>query len=121
MHATPSPTTVLCDGSCPICSREISHYKTMKSVGEICWVDVSIPTFVGPTGQSKEVLIKRFHVIKPNGELVSGAAAFVHLWERLPRWSGLARLARIPVFLNVFEFGYTKFLVVRPKLQRMFN
>jgi len=121
MHAMPSPTTVLYDGSCPICCREISHYKTMDSVGAICWVDVSAPTFVGPPGQSRDVLMQRFHVIKSSGELVCGAAAFVHLWEQLPRWRGLAKLAQIPFVLNVLEFGYTKFLVVRPKLQRIFN
>lgn len=81
----------------------------MDSVGEICWVDVSAPTFVGPPGPSKYVLMQRFHLVEPNGELASGVAAFVHLWEQLPRCIGLARWARIPFVLNVLEFQPTTF------------
>ena len=33
--------TVLYDGSCPICSREISQYKKSDSSVHIRWLDVS--------------------------------------------------------------------------------
>ena len=121
MQAAPSLTTVLYDGSCPICSREINQYKKGDPLGEICWLDVSSPKFVAPLGQSKEALMKRFHVVKPNGELISGAAAFVHLWEQLPGWKNLARLGRLPGMLSLLEFGYEKFLSFRPKLQKIFS
>jgi len=63
----------------------------------------------------------RFHVITSNNELVSGAAAFVHLWQQLPGWRNLARLARLPGILNLMEFGYKKFLIFRPRIQKIFS
>ncbi len=119
---TPNTTasTVLYDGSCPLCTAEINQYKKISLDGKINWVDVSASEFVPPAGQSKEALMQRFHAIKPNGELVSGAAAFVHVWEQLPGWSRLASVAKVPGALDVMEFGYEKFLKIRPKVQSLF-
>jgi len=119
MQAAARPTTVLYDGSCPICSREIQQYKKGDPQGQICWLDVSSPKFVAPTGHSQEALMRRFHVMRSDGSIVSGAAAFVHLWEQLPGWKQLARLGRIPGILNLMEFGYETFLYFRPKLQKI--
>ena len=119
----PIPNTtvsiVLYDGSCPLCTVEINQYKKISLDGKINWVDVSSSEFVPPAGQSKEALMQRFHVIKPNGDLVSGAAAFVHVWEQLPGWSRLATVAKVPGALDVMEFGYDKFLKIRPKIQSL--
>jgi predicted DCC family thiol-disulfide oxidoreductase YuxK len=120
MQSTLTPTSVLYDGSCPICSREIAKYKKGDPLGQICWLDVSSANFVAPMGPSQEALMQRFHVIRPDGSIVSGAAAFVHVWEQLPSWRNLARLGRIPGMLNLMEFGYEMFLYFRPKLQRIF-
>lgn len=65
--------------------------------------------------------MQRFHVIKPDGDLVSGAAAFVHVWEQLPRWRRLAALTKIPGALSVMELGYTNFLKIRPRVQSLFK
>lgn len=118
---TPNTTasTVLYDGSCPLCTVEINQYKKISLDGKINWVDVSSSEFVPPAGQSKEALMQRFHVIKPNGDLVSGAAAFVHVWEQLPGWNRLAKVAQVPGALDVMEFGYDKFLKIRPKIQSL--
>ena len=110
---------MLYDGSCPLCTVEINQYKKISLDGEINWVDVSSSEFVPPVGQSKEALMQRFHVIKPNGDLVSGAAAFVHVWEQLPGWNRLATVAKVPGALDVMEFGYDKFLKIRPKIQSL--
>ena len=112
-------STVLYDGSCPLCTVEINQYKKISLDGKINWVDVSSSEFVPPAGQSKEALMQRFHVIKPNGDLVSDAAAFVHVWEQLPGWSRLATVAKVPGALDVMEFGYDKFLKIRPKIQSL--
>lgn len=121
MQSTAKPTTVLYDGSCPICSREIEQYKKADPHGDICWLDVSSPKFVAPLGQNTEALMQRFHVIKPDGSIVSGAAAFVHLWEQLPGWRNLARVVRLPGMLNLMDFGYEKFLRFRPTFQKIFS
>jgi ubiquinone biosynthesis monooxygenase Coq7 len=118
---TTTATTVLYDGSCPICTREIQHYQKGAMQADICWVNVAAPDFSVPSGQSKEALMQRFHVITETGEWVSGAAAFVHLWEQLPTWKKWARVARIPGLLPLMEFGYNLFLFARPKLQKLFT
>ena len=63
-------TTVLFDGSCPLCTAEINQYKLITPAGSIKWVDVSTPEFTAPAGLSREELMQRFHVIKPNGDLI---------------------------------------------------
>lgn len=60
-------------------------------------------------------------MIKPNGDLVSGAAAFVHVWEQLPGWRQLASVAKIPGALDIMDFGYEKFLKIRPSVQSFFK
>jgi len=62
--------------------------------------------------------MQRFHVIRPDGSIISGVAAFAHLWEQLPGWRYLAYLSRLPGMLNLMEFAYEKFLIFRPVLQK---
>jgi len=71
-------------------------------------------------GQTQASLMQRFHVVQPNGELLSGAAAFVSVWEKLPKFRYLAALSKWPGMLNIMEFGYVNFLKIRPRLQALF-
>jgi len=114
-----SGSTVFFDGSCPICTAEINQYKVLIPITEIRWVDVTEPNFTPPDGQTKERLMQRFHVLNNNGELISGAAAFVYLWEQLPGWRRLAVIAKIPGALDLMEFGYKAFLKIRPQVQSL--
>lgn len=106
------------DGSCPMCRREIAVYQNITPDQPIAWVDVSKPDTPLPQGQSKEQLMARFHTRTAQGELLSGAAAFVHVWAQLPGWRVLAWLAKVPGMLWLMEKAYTGFLPVRPKIQR---
>jgi predicted DCC family thiol-disulfide oxidoreductase YuxK len=111
---------VLYDGSCPLCALEIQQYQKITPNAPIHWVDVSSPEFTPPLGQTKASLMQRFHVIQPNGEMVSGAAAFVTVWEKLPKFRYLAALSKLPGMLSAMEFGYVGFLKIRPQLQAFF-
>jgi hypothetical protein len=51
--------------------------------------------------------------------LVSGARAFVAIWETLPAWKGLARVARLPGVIISLEGAYRLFLPARPLLSRI--
>jgi predicted DCC family thiol-disulfide oxidoreductase YuxK len=65
--------------------------------------------------------MKRFHVRASDGRVLSGAAAFVEVWTRLPRWRWVARNASLPGALIALELGYRIFLPVRPFLSRLFG
>lgn len=121
MPADKAPSTVFYDGSCPLCTLEVQQYQKITPQGQIAWVDVSCPAFRPPAGLSQEALMRRFHALKPDGEWVSGAAAFVHIWAQLPGWRHLAQLAKIPGVLRLMELGYVQFLKVRPRIQSWFK
>lgn len=126
----PAPTdadtlTVLYDGACPLCRREIAHYQALAgaSGGDpaapvVRFADVSDPDVSLPPQRTRAQLLRRFHVQRADGTLVDGAAAFVALWARLPGWRWLARLARVPGVTLLLEAAYRAFLPLRPTLQR---
>jgi len=121
MEAEPSKSTVYFDGSCPLCRAEIDHYRRNDASGALCFIDISKPDASIPAGLTQRRAMQRFHVRAGNGELLSGAAAFVEVWARLPRWRWAARAAAFPGVIAVLEFGYRLFLPVRPYISRLFG
>lgn len=106
--------TVYFDGGCPLCSREIAHYRQLSGAQEISWVDAASCTDATLVpGINRSDLLKRFHVQEADGTIVSGAAAFVAIWRRLPAFSWLAALASHPSAMAVLDTGYELFLSVR--------
>lgn len=114
-------STLYFDGSCPLCRAEIGYYQAKDRAGSLCFVDVSEPSAKGPEGMTRERAMERFHVRAPNGQILSGAAAFVAVWARLPGWRWAARAAALPGVLTVLECGYRLFLPVRPHISRLFG
>lgn len=111
--------TVLYDGACPLCRREIALYRGANATQPLAFVDVSGAAAGLPPGVERARLLARFHVQRPDGMLVDGARGFVALWAVLPGWRWLARLARVPGVTPLLEAGYVAFLRLRPALQRM--
>jgi predicted DCC family thiol-disulfide oxidoreductase YuxK len=120
----PQPLTVLYDGSCPLCRREIAVYRGLQPLqpgAPVCFADVSDAALPVPPGTTRPQLLARFHVRRGDGELLSGAAAFLAflaLWAALPGWRWLAWLGRVPGAAWTMERGYRVFLRWRPALQR---
>lgn len=122
-HAPTEPLTVLYDGGCPLCRREIGHVQKLasgQSDSALCFVDISAEG-PGPacTTAERATLLARFHVERADGSRLHGAAAFVAMWQRLPGWRHLARLAQLPGMLTLLEWAYRGFLHLRPHLQRL--
>ncbi len=111
--------SVYFDGSCPLCTREIAFYRRMKGADAISWVDASQSAEweVAP-GLTKSAALSRFHVVTPNGELLSGAAAFSRIWLELPRFRWLGSLTQNAPIAWLLEHAYRGFLLLRPRLQR---
>lgn len=122
MNPTPpqEPLTVLYDGDCPLCRREIAHLQGLAqrhADGALCFVDIS-QAQACPAAE-RDLLLARLHVERADGTRLSGAAAFVAMWSRLPGWRWLARLARLPGMLRLLEWAYRAFLHLRPALQAL--
>lgn len=119
----PEPLTILYDGACPLCQREIAHAKRLaekRKDSALCFVDISPGGDNAATvATDRAKLLARFHVERADGSRLDGAAAFVAMWSRLPGWRWLAWLAQIPGVLALFELVYRGFLYVRPWLQRL--
>ena len=120
-----SPLTVLYDGACPLCRREIGLYRGLQPLQSdmpVCFADVSNAAFplplALPPGTTREQLLARFHVRGRDGQLLSGAQAFLALWAALPGWRWLALAGRLPGAAWVMEHTYRLFLRWRPTLQR---
>lgn len=119
--APPPVLTVLYDGGCPLCRREIAHVQSLAAQrpdSALCFIDVCAPDNALPPDEQAK-LLARFHVQRADGHRLDGAAAFVAMWERLPGWRWLARMARLPGALAALEWAYVGFLRVRPRLQAL--
>ena len=120
LHTTPA-LTVLYDGACPLCRREIGVYRAMQPLqpnSPVCFADISDAAVPLPLGTTREQLLARFHVQGRDGELLSGAQAFLRLWAAFPGWRWLALVGRLPGASWAMERIYRLFLRGRPTLQR---
>jgi len=116
-----SKSTLYFDASCPLCQAEIRYYRRKDQVGALCFVDISEASAVTPEGITQQRAMKRFHVRAGDGRVLSGAAAFVEVWNRLPELRWAARAAALPGALAALELGYRIFLPVRPFISRLFG
>lgn len=115
---TGAPLTVWYDGACPLCRREIALYRGLRSQAPVCYADLGDAAQPLPAGATREQLLARLHVRRPDGALLSGAQAFLALWAALPGWRWLALAGRLPGVAWVLERAYRLFLRLRPALQR---
>ena len=114
-------STAFFDGACPMCRAEIGYYRRNDQEGALCFVDVSETGAATPEGITQKRAMERFHVRTRDGQVLSGAAAFVEVWTHLPKWRWAARAASLPGALAALELGYRMFLPVRPFISRVFG
>ncbi len=107
-------TTIYYDGACPICSREIAQYRRARGADRLDFIDVATCDLatLGPD-LTRAAALARMHVRTADGQMVSGAAAFAALWQSLPGWAWLGRIAASRPVLPLLERGYTGFLRLR--------
>ncbi|WP_372055976.1 DUF393 domain-containing protein [Tistrella mobilis] len=118
--SSPVPAcTLLHDGSCPLCAREVALYRRLAPEdGRVGFLDVSAEDGRPlPAGIDRRRAMARLHLITADGRVETGARAMLTLWQQLPGFRVAARLLRIPPLPWLLEIGYRGFLVVRPQLQ----
>lgn len=106
------PLTIVYNGSCPVCRREILHYADQApAAAGLAWLDAAAdPAAAAALGVSGDDAFRRLHAVGPDGRGLAGIAAFIVLWERLPKWRWLARLVRRPGVRSVAEVVYERVL-----------
>ena len=83
----------------------------------VAFVDVSsasVPDVAA--GLSRDAAMRRFHVRRADGEMLSGAAAFLELWSRSPRLAWLKRFASRPTLVSALDRFYAGLLIIRPAI-----
>lgn len=63
-------------------------------------------------------LLARFHA-REDGVMLDGAAAFAAMWRAIPILRPIGLAAKRPWVLAILERVYRRFLMVRPRLQRL--
>jgi predicted DCC family thiol-disulfide oxidoreductase YuxK len=110
--------TLYYDGLCPLCSREIAHYRK-KAVGDaLSFIDITDPQFDAAAHGLDAKRIHRVMHVKIGDELRTGVDAFIAVWEAIPSYHGMAKAARLPGLHGLLTLGYHIFATVRPWLPR---
>ena len=101
-----SYTTVLFNGDCKICNKEICVYQTYGA-GRGLAIDFKDINAIdlAPFGLTRNETARQLHVIK-NYELFKGVKAFVVLWNEMPRYRFLAKIFSLPLVTDVAQFFY---------------
>lgn len=101
--------TILYNGACPVCRREIDHYRRLdqEDAQDLAFTDISQSTpTLDQLGLAQDAARRRLHVLDADGELLVGIPAFAAIWDRLPRYRWLAAIVRLPVLRNVLPWIY---------------
>lgn len=100
---------VLYNAACPVCRREIEHYRRLDrtEMKALNFVDINeADENLLPSAFTEDDLKRRLHVIDSDGRLLSGIPAFAAIWERLPRYRWLSTPARLPVLGRLLSWIY---------------
>jgi predicted DCC family thiol-disulfide oxidoreductase YuxK len=112
--STSSKPIVFFDGDCPLCRREIAHYRRLRGADGLVWVDVaSEHAELERFGLDHAAAMARFHVRDRDERWQTGAWGFVELWSHLPAYRWLARLVRSLRLERLLDAAYTRFAAWR--------
>ena len=107
------------NNSCKICKAEIDVYKKEK-VDDIDWVDITDNKLATEeTSKNSKQLLRRLHV-KDGKNIIEGAAAFLLLWKKIPKYKFLYNFFKLPIIFKIFSIIYeivAYFLYVKNKKQ----
>ena len=121
MNPTKPVLTLLYDGQCPICSREIMWLEKRNSHGQLNFQDIQAETFDPSTlGVSMSALMAEIHGITSDGQLLKGIDVFAIVYST----SGLKWLAaplQWPLSRPLFIKLYSWFAKYRKPLGKLWH
>jgi predicted DCC family thiol-disulfide oxidoreductase YuxK len=106
----PPRVVVLYDGGCPLCRREIAHYRRLDRDERVHWLDLTSQEAGDlPAGIDRAEAMALFHVRDRHGRWAVGAYGFVTLWDNLPYYRHLARVVRSLRLSKLLDRVYRRF------------
>ena len=110
VDAADPAATVFYDGACPLCRREIAHYRRLRGAERVLWIDIArADAPLATYGLSRELAMARLHVRDTAGHWQTGAFGFAELWSHLPGYRWLARTLRLLRLLPLLDRVYASF------------
>ena len=114
---------VFYDGQCPLCTREIDHYRRLNGGNKIEWRNLHYETSrlanYGLThNHAMRELQAVIHASPGRFKVVSGVDAFLEIWERIERYRWLARIVGFRPVKFVANPLYRAFARYRHLLRR---
>ncbi len=118
LHTMTTPSgsrpVVFFDGGCPLCRREIAHYRRMDKAARLHWVDAaSAAGTLAAHGLALETAMAELHVLDRTGQWQRGIDAFMVIWNHLPGYRWLARLVSVLGLRHPLGFAYRHFAAWR--------
>ena len=105
---------VFFDGACPLCRREIAHYRRIDRVQRLHWVDAATEAkILAAHGLDQERAMAELHVLDGNGRWQRGVDAFLVIWSHLPAYRWLARLVSVLGLRAPLGIAYRRFAAWR--------
>ena len=93
------------NNSCKICKAEIDIYKKEK-INQINWIDITDNNIAKlETKKDYKQLLRRLHVEK-DGQIFSGAKAFLLVWKNIPKYKFLYKIFSLPIIFQIFSVAY---------------
>jgi predicted DCC family thiol-disulfide oxidoreductase YuxK len=92
------------DGSCPLCSKEITLLKKLSNDG-IAFEDIHALNADDTNTQSQEALLRRLHLKQSTGEWLIGLDANVAAWSHT-QYGFLFKILRWPVIGKIADTIY---------------
>ncbi len=98
------------DGGCPMCAREVNHYRKLDRRARVRWYDIhaepQLPERYGIAAQAAQA---ELHVRDSAGQIQTGVPGFIVIWRELPYWHWLAPIASLPGIFHLLQALYRPF------------
>ena len=113
------PLTLLFDGACPICRREMDRLQAADAGQRLAFVDISVPGFdAARWGASYEEMMQLIHAARPDGSLIVGVEALALAYEAVG-WGRWTLPLRLPLLGTLGDALYAAFARNRYKVSSL--
>lgn len=99
-------TRALYNSDCPVCNAEMCTYNAYSQAQDLAIAFDDLNQIdMEKWGVTEDEATRLLHVIH-NDKLYIGFEAMVILWEQMPRYRWMARIARVPGLYQILDWSY---------------